>query len=85
MPVPKDRDDDAYFAPLANLHLPPTTELYLGLVHLADGVAGAQRRMAAAKKYMRKFGVGYECGLRAFAKDTISDMLALHKQVAALE
>ena len=31
MPVPRDRDDDAYFAPLANLKLRPETRIYLGL------------------------------------------------------
>jgi hypothetical protein len=85
MPVPKERDDDAYFAPLADLRLPPETELYLGLVHLSDGIEGAKRRIAAAKRYMPNFGVGYECGLRAFPKETIGDMLSLHKAVAALE
>ncbi len=48
LPVPKDRDDDAYFAPLDKLRLRAGTQLYLGLVHLGDGVAGARRRMAAA-------------------------------------
>jgi len=85
MPVPKNRDDDAYFAPLAKLALPAGTEFYLGLVHLSDGVAGAARRIAAARKVMPDFGVGYECGLRALAKDAIGEMLALHKAVAALE
>jgi len=33
MPVPRERSDDAYFAPLSNLQLGPETELYLGLVH----------------------------------------------------
>ncbi len=49
MPVPVDRDDDAYFAPFAGLRLAPETELYLGLLHLTDGVDGARRRMAAAQ------------------------------------
>ncbi len=31
MPVPRDRSDDAYFAPLAGLRLKPETELSLGL------------------------------------------------------
>jgi hypothetical protein len=39
MPVPIDRNDDAYFRPLRELRLGPKTELYLGLVHL-DGVEG---------------------------------------------
>ena len=36
-----ERDDDAYFAPLADLQLPAETELYLGLVHRQDGAEGA--------------------------------------------
>jgi hypothetical protein len=32
MPVPRDRSDDAYFAPLARLRLKPETELCLGLL-----------------------------------------------------
>lgn len=85
MPVPISRDDDAYFAPLKDLRLPAGTEFYLGLVHLSDGVEGATRRMAAAKRHAPYFGVGYECGLRAFKPETIGDMLALHKTVAAIE
>ena len=33
MPVPKGRTDDAYFAPLDNLRLASSTDLYLGLIH----------------------------------------------------
>ncbi len=31
MPVPIERDDDAYFAPMADLKLPSDCKLYLGL------------------------------------------------------
>jgi methionine synthase II (cobalamin-independent) len=84
MPVPKNRDDDAYFAPLQHLKLPRGTEFYLGLVHLSDGREGAKRRMTAAQKFAPPFGVAYECGLRAFAKDVIPEMLALHREAACL-
>jgi hypothetical protein len=63
MPVPSDRDDDAYFAPLTNLRLAPPTELYLGLVHAKDGVEGTVRRMATASKYVSDFGIASECGI----------------------
>jgi hypothetical protein len=63
MPVPIDRTDDAYFAPLQGLELQPVTELYLGLVHAEDGVDGTARRIAAAKKFVSKFGVASECGI----------------------
>src|SRR5260370_11770511 len=49
LPVPSNRSDDAYFAPLHALQLHPETELYLGVVHLHDGAAGAQQRIAAAR------------------------------------
>ena len=63
MPVPAHRTDDAYYQPLSGLRLPPGTELYLGLVHVSDGVAGTRQRMAAAGKYVRGFGIASECGI----------------------
>ena len=56
LPVPKDRTDDGYFAPLAELSLPPETTLYLGLIHHADA-AGDRARIAAAHKVVPRFGV----------------------------
>jgi hypothetical protein len=64
MPVPIDRDDEAYFAPLAGLRLPPGTRLYLGLVHEEDGLEGAERRAATASKFVTGFGVATECGMQ---------------------
>jgi hypothetical protein len=63
MPVPIERADDAYFQPLTQLERPPGTELYLGLVHAADGVAGTRKRMATAGKYVEDFGIASECGI----------------------
>ena len=85
MPVPKSRDDDAYFAPLRGLALPAGTEFYLGLVHLSDGIEGTRRRMETAKRFAPRFGVACECGLRAFPAESIPAMLALHRAAADLE
>jgi methionine synthase II (cobalamin-independent) len=82
MPVPIARDDAAYFAPLADLNLPAGTELYLGLVHLRDGVAGAQRRIAAARGFVPAFGVGTECGMRFVPRERLTELLTLHRRVA---
>jgi hypothetical protein len=82
MPVPIDRDDDAYFAPLGNLRLQPDTQLYLGLLHHGDGLAGATRRIAAASRYVTNFGVASECGLSGHTAEWTGEMLALHRQVA---
>jgi hypothetical protein len=86
MPVPKEREDEAYFAPLAELKLRPETELMLGLVHRLDGIDGARRKVAAARKFAPAFGVGTECGMgRYFRPETIPEVFALHRQVAELD
>lgn len=82
LPVPRNRDDDAYFRPLADLRLSEATELYLGLVHLTDGVEGTLRRIAAARTYAPRFGVGTECGMGRRPPDTIAALMALHSQVS---
>lgn len=82
MPVPRDRDDEAYFAPLVDLKLQQGTELYLGLVHLTDGAAGTARRVAAASQFVSHFGVATECGMGRRAPETTEELLGLHRQAA---
>jgi hypothetical protein len=83
MPVPRDRSDDGYFAPLAKLLLRPETELSLGLVHYTDGVAGTRRRMMAAGKYMTAYSVATECGFGRRDPKTIPELLRIHAEVAS--
>lgn len=83
LPVPRDRDDDAYFAPLRDLRLGEETELYLGLVHMTDGADGTRRRISTARRHLdREFGVGTECGFGRRPADTIPALLRLHTEVA---
>lgn len=83
MPVPQGRDDDAFFAPLALLKAPPSCEMYLGLLHLDDGVAGSLARVRAARRHLRHFGVACECGLGRRPPESMAKWLALHEAVAA--
>jgi hypothetical protein len=82
MPVPIERDDDAYFAPLQDLRLADATVLYLGIVHEQDGIDGAVRRAAAARKFVGQFGVAAECGLGRRPPGTTKALLALHREAA---
>ncbi|MFN0162620.1 MAG: hypothetical protein ACKVQQ_15415 [Burkholderiales bacterium] len=82
LPVPRARDDDAYYAPLAGLQLAESTELYLGLVHRTDGAAGTARRIAAASRVVKRFGIAAECGLGRRDPAVIPDFLALHAALA---
>jgi hypothetical protein len=85
MPVPRNRTDEAYYAPLRELRLAAETELYLGLVHLTDGVKGTQQRIKAARKVAPRidFGVATECGLGPRPAETIPELLQIHAAVAA--
>jgi hypothetical protein len=81
MPVPKNRTDDAYFAPLDNLRLHPETELYLGLVH-HDDAQGDRARLAAARRHARVDGVATECGMARGDPARLPALLAAHVRLA---
>jgi hypothetical protein len=82
MPVPRDRDDDAYFAPLERLRLRPETELALGLVHYTDGIAGTRRRLATAERHLADFAIATECGFGRRDPATIPELLRIHAEIA---
>lgn len=84
MPVPIDRDDDAYFAPLDDLRLRPETQLYLGLLHKEDGVEGARRRIDTADAHRQGFGIATECGMGREPREAILGLLELHRQAASV-
>jgi len=82
MPVPRERADDAYFAPLRALKLRPWTELSLGLVHYTDGLAGTRKRLATAEKFIRDFSIATECGFGRRPPETIPELLRIHAAAA---
>jgi hypothetical protein len=83
MPVPKDRADDAYFAPLDNLRLHPETALYLGLVHYADA-EGDRARLAAARRHAQIDGVATECGMARGDPARLPALLGAHARAAQI-
>ena len=78
VPVPVDRDDNAYFSPLGDLSMAEETLVYLGLIHGADGAEGAARRIAAARKHLDRFGLSTECGWGRMNADEVTPLLELH-------
>jgi hypothetical protein len=83
MPVPLARDDDAYFRPLRDLRLSASTELYLGLVHAADGADGTLRRIETARRHVQGFGIATECGIaRARTRRTVEELLRIHAETS---
>ncbi|HVW16734.1 MAG TPA: hypothetical protein VHB30_00665 [Solirubrobacteraceae bacterium] len=87
MPVPHQHEDEEYFAPLAELDL-GDTELYLGLVHLSDGIERTSRKIAAAEHSVPAFGVAAACGLHPIVSgldpEQVPAMIDYHRQVASI-
>ncbi|GAA4845090.1 hypothetical protein GCM10023221_24240 [Luteimicrobium xylanilyticum] len=82
LPVPIERDDEAYFAPLADAEWPSGATVFLGLVHHEDGVAGALRRATAARTAVPEFGIATECGFGRGPAERTVPLLRLHAEVA---
>jgi hypothetical protein len=82
MPVPRNRADDGYFAPLKGLELSPGTKLCLGLVHHTDGIEGTRRRLAAAERVVKDFSIATECGFGRRRPETIAELLRIHAEAA---
>ncbi len=82
VPVPRGRDDAAYFEPLRDLAI-GDAKLYLGLVHHTDGVAGTLRRLKTAQQFASGFGIATECGFGRRPVETIPTLLQIHREVAA--
>lgn len=86
MPVPIERDDDAYFMPLRDLKRTAGMEVFLGLIHDRDGAEGTLRRLATARRHFSGFGLSTECGFGRYQPDEAKAILDTHTQViAALE
>ncbi|OBW66637.1 MAG: Kinase-like protein [Aureobasidium pullulans] len=82
LPVPKDREDAAYFAPLKDLQaVRGETDIYLGLVH-TDDLEGTQRRIKAASEVLDGFGVGTECGWGRTSHEEITSIVQISNAVS---
>jgi len=84
LPVPRNRDDDAYYQPLSALVRPEETELYLGLVHDSDGREATIRRIRVAQRHLTQFGIATECGFGRRAPETVPSLLELHASLLAV-
>jgi hypothetical protein len=89
MPVPRHQDEYEYFAPLQDLSLGDETDLYLGLIHLEDGVEGTRKKLDSASRTQLDFGVAAACGLGNPAYEPLTDehigeYLAYHRVVAEM-
>jgi hypothetical protein len=89
--VPQDRDDSAYFEPLAGLRTGSDTELNFALVpyHPADQAPGTTARqieridtaLAASAGGARDWGICTECGMGRVDATDVPELLDLHSKI----
>lgn len=81
IPVPKDRGDKAYYAPLKAWKRPAGLTLYLGLLH-HDDEAGDRARVAMARRFVDDFGLAAECGWGRTEPGRLPGLLKGHRVAA---
>ncbi|WP_428660564.1 hypothetical protein [Reyranella sp.] len=81
IPVPRERTDEAFYAPLKGWKRPASTKLYLGLLHHADET-GDKARIAVAKKFIDDFGLSAECGWGRTEPGRLPGLLTGHRVAA---
>jgi hypothetical protein len=80
LPVPRDRTDHDYVAPLEGLQLPASTELYVGLIH-HDDPDGDRARIDSAADVCASFGISTECGWGRTDPVRVPGLIAAHRAV----
>jgi len=77
LPVSDSSAGTEFFAPLSELTLDESVEVYLGLLHPKDP-GDDPRRIADASRFLPRFGVATECGWGRKQPETVPEILALH-------
>ena len=80
VPVPRHADND-FFAPLKEWRNSKNTRLYLGLLQ-HDDETGDKHRIDAARRVVKSFGVGAECGFGRTDPANVPIILASHRRAA---
>ena len=86
LPLEYDRaaQDGADHRRIVARRLEPDQDVDQPRLRVDDGVDGARRRLASARRYVSDFGVATECGFGRRAPETIEPLLTLNADVAAL-
>jgi hypothetical protein len=78
LPGTYGQPDNEFYEPLKDLKIPETCEIYLGLLFF-DDLEGDDKRIAAARKILPKFGISTVCGWGRGNPERVSSLLNSHK------
>jgi hypothetical protein len=81
VPLPADRTDAAFVAPLRELRLHPETELYVGALHAGEPVEVSTRRIEAAHEVAQDFGLATPCGWGRLPPRLVPELVSAHAEL----
>jgi len=88
VPVPRQHGEPEYFEPLTRLHRDAQTQLYLGLLHVDDGIEVTRKKLQVAQSCIGTFGIAAACGLNPFVSgipaERIGEVIDYHRRAAEL-
>jgi len=82
MPVPINRVDKDYYKPLQKWNSKPGQDIFLGSIHLDDGLEGNLARLKTASRYLENYGISTECGLGRREPAMIPEWMKLMSKLA---
>ncbi len=85
MPVPRDRSDDGYFAPLARAEA-ASRDRTVASASCTTPTASPARgaRLKTAERHVQDFSIATECGFGRRDPATIPELLRIHAEVGSL-
>jgi hypothetical protein len=81
VPLPADRTDVAFVAPLRELRLHPETELYVGALHAGEPVEVSTRGIEAAHEVAQDFGLATPCGWGRLPPRLVPELVSAHAEL----
>ncbi len=78
VPLPHERLDNAFVAPLRDLRLPPETELYLGMLDPGAPNEALEPAAAHAHRLAGEFGLATPCGWGRLPPAQLPELIAAH-------
>jgi ubiquinone/menaquinone biosynthesis C-methylase UbiE len=81
IPLPGDRTDAAFVAPLRDLRLHPETELYVGALHAGESTEVTGGRIEAAHEVVPDFGLATPCGWGRLPPRLVPELVSAHAEL----
>jgi ubiquinone/menaquinone biosynthesis C-methylase UbiE len=82
LPLPRERTDAEFVAPLRDLRLHSETELYLGVLHAGEPAETTRERIDVAGAVVNEFGLATPCGWGRLPSRLLPELVSAHAELS---